>query len=278
MIRMLVLSCVSSIWLISCAAHLKASVETQPEHTWQPVLAELNRDPKSEMSFLFSASINLEEKYKQEILLLNKEWQQLHLNSTANKNAKQKNLFIHQKINLLNEQNTALLFAQNLSSKYQSQAQQVLESIEKSAVASVHNVEHFSEGTELGFCFGRALMAHFLLLKEQVPQRHIFKLFALGDFPMHGHLWRYHVAVAVADAEDGAIVIDPLYEKVLPIREWMQKISSLEIKQPISHARFYLTDPRKFMPASSIYEISWLTQPELRTYFSALNKEISAIF
>jgi hypothetical protein len=111
---------------------------------------------------------------------------------------------------------------------------------------------------------------HHLLLKGGVPQADMAKLFIFGDLMVHAQIWKFHVAVMVRDSKDGFLVVDPLMEEPMPYLAWINATKKFEIKGDSSRARFYVTDPRKFLPAFGMYHRDQLDEPLLKKYFDEL--------
>ena len=84
------------------------------------------------------------------------------------------------------------------------------------------------------------------------------------------HLWNFHVAVAIRNPKDGLIVLDPLQDSPLSYQEWAKKTERMDIKFPNSRVRFYITDPRKFLPAFDQYNVEQLHEPQLKQLFDEL--------
>jgi hypothetical protein len=134
----------------------------------------------------------------------------------------------------------------------------------------MENPENYKEGGQVGFCFGRALYLHYLLLKSGVPQNELAKIFVLGELKFGDTFWRFHVALMVRDKAQGFLVVDPLVGEVIGYREWMEKNAAYDVKAPNGRSRFYVTDARKFMPAFGEYDAAQLKEPVLRKYFEGL--------
>ncbi len=127
---------------------------------------------------------------------------------------------------------------------------------------------------EIGFCFGRALLVHDLLLRNNIPRKYLAKIFVVGDLFVSGSFWDYHVAVLVA-TDHGPMVMDLIQPNPIPLSDWVTANQRLDIKWPLSQARFYITDVRKFMPASGIYDEGAIKNPLYQEFFQRLGKELA---
>lgn len=159
--------------------------------------------------------------------------------------------------------------------EYAMLAAQVRKDVTAHPVAGIAATHGLPNSGEIGYCFGRALLAHRELLRHGVPQSELVKVFALGELMMEGQFWNFHVAIGVRDRQHGLLIVDALQERVLPVSQWMERVQGYDIKKPFSRVRFYLTDPRKFLPASGRYDQKELNDPHLRAYFSRLAKSLN---
>lgn len=146
-------------------------------------------------------------------------------------------------------------------------AKKALFKIDANPYARPESVHGFFEGSQIGFCFTRALLVHYWLLKEGVPQSDIAKVFTIGDLSVKGIFWRFHVAIWLRDPKEGFIVVDPLQKDILPYGEWLAINQGYDIKKPYSRTRFYMTSPRKFLPAFGAYNLTQLQNPIFKEYF-----------
>ncbi|MCB0393035.1 MAG: hypothetical protein KDD25_00665 [Bdellovibrionales bacterium] len=169
-------------------------------------------------------------------------------------------------IQSFSEGNSVLLRGQN----YSKQASRVLSRILENKITMSQTAKTFNQGDVVGFCFARALAIHKWLLDEGVPQSSIAKIFTIGDLKVLDRVWKFHVAVAVRDQEYGALVIDPFHDEVKTLKEWMAINSSYGIKHPYSQVRFYITEPRKFLPSFAEYDPVQFENPLLKEYFDQL--------
>lgn len=77
-----------------------------------------------------------------------------------------------------------------------------------------------------GFCFGRADLVFWELLKMQVPKSSILKLFQIGSIngdPTMGRAWSNHIVTIVRAKTGGWFAIDPLYNEVMTPEQWYLK-------------------------------------------------------
>lgn len=157
-------------------------------------------------------------------------------------------------------------------------AEAVLNTIATHPVTSPSNAHQYDKGEQIGFCFGRALAVHYLLLKAGVSPCDIFKIFAMGALMVHHQIWHFHVAVVVRDAEHGLFVVDPSFAQVLSITVWMKEVERYDMKYPHPTTKFYMTDPRKFLPSPGPYDAAIMGGPLLCDYFTLLGHLLAQDF
>jgi hypothetical protein len=190
------------------------------------------------------------------------------------------NEFFHARIQTLNDATIARLEGaakSHASSKkdYRALAAEVLAKVAQNPVANLMSAERYDQGGQIGFCFGRALLVHLFLLQAGVPQDDVVKVFNLGQLRVERQLWSFHVTVMVRDSRDGFLAIDPLQSAPLPYREWLELNARYDIKGRFSRARFYATDPRKFLPAFGPYAVAQLEDPVIKRYFDDLARSVN---
>lgn len=259
---------ISLIWLMNCVASNKISDDLFIL-LWSPIIAELN-ESSANMPFGAEIKTNLLEKHAEELKIIKNQWESL------DKNNLEKNKFFNAKIEELNDRDFSQLLTDNTPKDYWRLAQKILNIIHTNQTASLNNINSYEEGTQIGFCFGRALLVHYLLIKAGVPQEDILKTFMFGKIKVGHQFWHFHVTVMVKDKDD-FIVIDPLAKEPMKLRNWMAENRRYEIKYPWPRLRFYFTDPRKFLPASAFYNLDDLSNPALKNYFQDLLKELNAM-
>ena len=189
--------------------------------------------------------------------------------------SRQVNDLYFKKVSELNQQTLAGIDRaakshQLLAKNHRALAKDVLAQVHKNSVASLSASVNYDSSGQIGFCFGRALLVHHLLLSGGVPQADIAKIFVFGDLRVQNQFWKFHVAVMVRDATDGFLVVDPLMEEPMPYLAWIDVTKKFEIKGKSSRARFYVTDPRKFLPGFGSYHSDQLEEPLLKKYFDEL--------
>ncbi|MBL6989919.1 MAG: hypothetical protein ISR65_09075 [Bacteriovoracaceae bacterium] len=96
--------------------------------------------------------------------------------------------------------------------------------------------------SELGFCFGRALVAHSFAIKRGVHPHAIKKIWVVGDTPY----WEFHVAT-IFRTNGGWYVVDK-FTGVVKTDVWMERMRK---NQRSKEAMFFVTDPSRFTPLSS---------------------------
>jgi hypothetical protein len=229
----------------------------------------LNQDSRNAREFPHVLNENLTKVVAEEKRDMQEAWK-LH---RGVKTKKERNAFFHLRVNALNRQTwewVETLRVATGQSDFSKVAAIVQSRLAEHPIAKPESAMDFDRGSEIGFCFGRALLAHYELLKRGVPQEAIVKLFVLGDLKVGHSLWKFHVAVGVRDPEKGLWVIDPLQPSLSSLVDWVQQMEKLDLKSPNPSSRFFVTDARKFLPAGGAYQVKQLLEPPLKPYFSAL--------
>jgi hypothetical protein len=260
--------CISSIiWLPNCAGINRKNNADKSIKAWQAVIEVLNQtdsDPillDADLTKLYSDEQN-------SIAFL---WSQHHHVSTS------RNHFFHDHIRTANEQAFAGLNEQTGYTKNNLPlAADIIALVEAHDVASSTRVREYQDGEQIGFCFARAMLVHYLLLKVGIAPSDIKKIFALGEFFIGGQFWNFHVAIMVRSMQ-GFIVVDPLYGEPAMLDDWQRNVAMVDVKQSLSRARFYVTDPRKFMPTTGAYTIELISPPELWPYFYDLGPSMASM-
>jgi len=126
---------------------------------------------------------------------------------------------------------------------------------------------------QVGFCFGRAAFVHWELLRRDIPAQSIGKIFLIGNLALNlrtGSFWDYHMATIVRDQEHGWWVIDPLVDRILPVKEWMQQMHAWALNPKQPEIRFYFSDPIKMLPIPGNYNAEQLFYTGYKGYFQDL--------
>jgi len=259
-----------------CVSLFGSEIFSAPVPKWEKILATLNQDPKSSGAFIVDIGTDLSKKYDAELSAITTEWK---VNGDKSGDVKvlraKQNKFFHDRIEELNAPTIAALEKSAVpATDRRAIAEKVLATIAASPVAKVENVMTYDRTGQVGFCFGRAMYVHYLLLQAGVKPEEVARIFVLGDLRVGELMWKFHTAILVRDPRDGYLVVDPLQPKPMGYRDWMKANAALEIKEPNSRARFYVTDPRKFLPAYGKYDLAQLNDPLLKKYFDSLRREM----
>lgn len=250
------------------------------DSAWSPFLSNLNQVIIPQAGLVMPFTQGLEQDLlvlnKQEMSAINRELQPRRDQNLGKKLPREEvNQFFHDQINHLNEKAFSQLREaaeshRSLKKDYRDLAALIQEQVRTNAVASLENYQRYDSTGQVGFCFGRALLIHHLLRKAGVAQVDMAKIFVIGQLMVAKQLWQFHVAVMVRDSAAGFIVIDPLQPKPLPYLDWIAATSQYDIKGRLSRARFYVTEPRKFLPSFGSYALPQLEDPILKKYFDDL--------
>jgi len=233
---------------------------------WTPLLATLNKSP--------SAPLPASQQLADDLSALNQA-EMKAIKAKAPKGSRDVvNRFFHDEVTKLNDAALAPLKAPNAGKDYGKLAEQALAKVAANPVAKVESTQSYDATGQVGYCFGRALLVHLFLLQAGVPQDDMLKIFNLGDLIVEKQPWKFHVAVLVKDAKAGWLAVDPLQGKAMPYEEWIAANKLYDVKKKLPRARFYTTDPRKFLPSFGMYDLKQLEDPVLKSYFADLAKSL----
>ena len=276
----LFLVCILGLSLKACVtpSPFAPSVGAEQDGPWPPLLKTLNQDPENEkIGFEQQIGTDLLSLYREELKSIAQLWKAQPDASKSMKLPETKramNEFFHQEIKLRNAQ--TFTHIENKSSEanrnrnFRSLGEKILAKVRENPVAKLEAMQSYDPTGQLGFCFGRALLVHYYLREAGVSQEDIAKIFSAGELRVGHKIWNFHVAVMVRDSEYGFLVIDPIHEKPMPLDDWRALTADFDIKGKLSRARFYVTDPRKFLPSFGAYDIAQLENEHLKSYFTDL--------
>lgn len=97
-------------------------------------------------------------------------------------------------------------------------------------------------GVALGYCFGRAIVAHFHALRRGVDPRSMKKIWVVGK--MRGD-WGHHVAFMVKGQDNDWYVIDNVTGMVTH-DEWIERLKGFQL--PGKDIMFFVTEAARFGP------------------------------
>ncbi len=130
------------------------------------------------------------------------------------------------------------------------QAQKLLNSISPHPVVGQRAYDSYNrEGTEIGYCFGRATYVHLALLKMGVKKDAIKKIWTVGLTGGQVN-WIYHVATAVRTTDGNWTVIDNFVGRLITAQEWATQMRGMTID---GKKATYITDAKKFGPQTGKY-------------------------
>lgn len=154
-------------------------------------------------------------------------------------------------------------------------AEKAFQVLVSNPVSKIESEHRYDPRGDIGFCFGRAALAHYLLLKYGVAPGNLAKIFAVGRLRYKEQLWDFHMATMVKGEKGQWWVVDSLFDKVLSVSDWMDRAAAFDVNPSASQVRFYVTDPRKFQPVYGQYREKELNIKELRPYFNDLFRSIN---
>jgi hypothetical protein len=125
-------------------------------------------------------------------------------------------------------------------------AYDILEVVNKHPVVGRGARERYKrDGVEIGYCFGRAMYIHLLLLKMGVQKESIRKVWAVGPTrtPDPNVNWGHHISIMVFTKEKGWVTIDTNEVKPQAIQSWSSTYFEKSIDKLL---KLYITEPEKF--------------------------------
>ena len=134
--------------------------------------------------------------------------------------------------------------------------------------------EYQPKDSNLGYCYGRSLMVHLFLTWLEIPQEHIFKVLHSGNLQFGSQSWNYHIATVVWTPTLGFVVIDPLFEKALPIRIWVKRNQQFMRNKYMTDSLFHFVEGRHYNFYESKYRLDLLKLGEVKRYFSDLGRDL----
>jgi hypothetical protein len=152
------------------------------------------------------------------------------------------------------------------------EAKGLYEEVTRHPVARLLNVKKYDPDSAMGFCFGRAMTAHFEALRMGIAKDSIRKVYVVGQMKalVGDIIWQFHVATAVKGADGGWWVIDPFFGKVVKLEKWYERMYSHDTKGTL---RLYVTDANRLGATSGgLYEKSHLMMDFYNGYFKDLFK------
>lgn len=136
--------------------------------------------------------------------------------------------------------------------------------------------KYSQKNSTLGFCYGRATLAHMELLRRGVSPQNIRKIFVLGEMRYQKEIWTLHVATIVAKKGGGWWVLDGLFDQVYELKDWYKKMLTIAINTDDPVIRIYEADPVKFLPISGAYNEKDMYRPEYNGFFQDLTAWLAA--
>ncbi|MES2768722.1 MAG: hypothetical protein V4596_06200 [Bdellovibrionota bacterium] len=159
----------------------------------------------------------------------------------------------------------------------ESQAQDLNGFLIQHPIAGDQGIRKYSgKNSMLGFCFGRATLAHLELLRRGVSPKDIRKIFVLGEMQYQKEIWELHVATVVKKADGGWWVLDGLFGKALELKEWYPQLLKIALSAKHPKIRIYVADPVKFLPISGAYNKKEMLRAEYNGFFKDLSDWIES--
>ncbi len=110
-------------------------------------------------------------------------------------------------------------------------------------------VSKYDPEGNIGFCFGRAMIAHIEALETGLAKENIRKIWAIGTMKYDNILWNHHVATMVRGKNGIWYVLDPEYGQVLKMATWMKRVKKMDADNKLE---FFVTNPNRFGPESDL--------------------------
>jgi hypothetical protein len=112
-------------------------------------------------------------------------------------------------------------------------------------VADYKKVKRWDPEGNFGFCFGRAQNVYQQALKYGVAKENVKKIWAVGQMEYKHIFWQHHVAGMVRGVDGKWYVLDPEYDRVLELRQWMNTVKKMDTKGSLL---FFASDGKRFAP------------------------------
>lgn len=172
-------------------------------------------------------------------------------------------------MNILSRQESKNGLRSSINAK---EAKSLYEEVTRHPVARLLNVKKYDPDSAMGFCFGRAMTAHFEALNMGIAKESIRKVYVVGQMKalVGDIIWQFHVATAVKGSDGGWWVIDPFFGKVVKLEKWYERMYSHDTKGTL---RLYVTDANRLGATSGgLYDKSHLMMDFYNGYFKDLFK------
>lgn len=152
------------------------------------------------------------------------------------------------------------------------QAEKMNEFLINHPVAGEQAIHHYSKkNSSVGYCFGRATLAHLELLRRGVDAKYIRKIFIIGELKYNLDIWELHVATIVNKKGGGWWVLDGLFHKTLDLEDWYKEILKIAVSKKNPKVSLFLADPVKFLPISGAYNEKEMFIEEYNGFFKDLS-------
>ncbi len=174
------------------------------------------------------------------------------------------------------------------------EARELLQLAQFHPISSPYMVANWDPEGKIGFCFGRAMSVDLEARFRGLDRNSIGKAWAVGPMKLGTSEWGWHVTSLVFSKEFGWLAIDPIYNDVVPIANWVENMwqaneaamQEAKYHQAPQHLRVFFTRSGRFDPSGvSEAPLGRHVQAQIKSdfyngYFSALiefNKTISQI-
>lgn len=150
------------------------------------------------------------------------------------------------------------------------EAKALYEEVTRHPIARLMNVKKYDPDSAMGFCFGRAMTAHFEALRMGVAKESIRKVYVVGAMKalVGDIVWQFHVATAIKGTDGGWWVIDPFFGKVVKLEKWYERMYSHDKNGTL---RLYVSDANRLGATSGgHYDKSHLMMDFYNGYFKDL--------
>ncbi|RZA08671.1 MAG: hypothetical protein EOP11_04185 [Proteobacteria bacterium] len=125
-------------------------------------------------------------------------------------------------------------------------------------VADYGKVKKWDPKGNFGFCFGRAQNIYHQALNFGVAKENVKKIWAVGQMKYDNIFWQHHVAGMVRGTDGKWYVLDPEYDRVLELRQWMNRVKKMDTKGSLL---FLASDGKRFDPFTPEPIRPWATKP-----------------
>lgn len=127
------------------------------------------------------------------------------------------------------------------------EAQFIYDLVYNNPVSSLRMYDNYNPvGSNVGFCWGRAMTAQIEAMSRGVAPDSIKKIFAVGPLSSGSTNWRYHVTTIIKGDDGTWWAVDPIMGRVMTAKEWTDQMDSQYNKKGLM--RVFLSEGDRYSP------------------------------